>query len=343
MVRQGAGRPRADRGRPARGDAGRRPRGGQRPRRELRDHQRPERHRPGPAGGRRQAGLDYDSAEVSFVPEFTQEVDAPTAEKLFKIIDALEDSDDVQNVYSQLRRLRRGAGQRRLTVADSRVSDISAQRESALGVCRVEPVGRPLGSVRTSVRFGSGGRCMRVLGIDPGLTRCGLGVVDGVPGRPPTLVARRRRPHPGRPRHRPPAGPDRGGDRGVDHRAPAGRRGRRAGLRPAQRADGDGHRPGRRGGDAGRGPPRVSRWRCTPRARSRPRSPAPVGPARTRWAAWSPGSCGWTRRPSPPTPPTRWPWPSATSGGRATAESSLQDSHRPRHDSDEAQAEDEAR
>lgn len=29
---------------------------------------------------------------------------------------------------------------------------------------------------------------MRVLGIDPGLTRCGLGVVDGSPGRPPSLV-----------------------------------------------------------------------------------------------------------------------------------------------------------
>ncbi len=29
---------------------------------------------------------------------------------------------------------------------------------------------------------------MRVLGIDPGLTRCGLGVVDGLPGRQPTLV-----------------------------------------------------------------------------------------------------------------------------------------------------------
>ena len=29
----------------------------------------------------------------------------------------------------------------------------------------------------------------RVLGVDPGLTRCGLGVVDGVPGRPPRLVA----------------------------------------------------------------------------------------------------------------------------------------------------------
>jgi crossover junction endodeoxyribonuclease RuvC len=30
---------------------------------------------------------------------------------------------------------------------------------------------------------------VRVLGVDPGLTRCGLGVVDGVPGRPLTLVA----------------------------------------------------------------------------------------------------------------------------------------------------------
>jgi crossover junction endodeoxyribonuclease RuvC len=29
----------------------------------------------------------------------------------------------------------------------------------------------------------------RVLGVDPGLTRCGLGVVEGVPGRPPTLIA----------------------------------------------------------------------------------------------------------------------------------------------------------
>lgn len=30
---------------------------------------------------------------------------------------------------------------------------------------------------------------MRVLGIDPGLTRCGFGVVEGLPGRPPTLHA----------------------------------------------------------------------------------------------------------------------------------------------------------
>lgn len=30
---------------------------------------------------------------------------------------------------------------------------------------------------------------MRVLGIDPGLTRCGLGVVEGAPGRPLRMVA----------------------------------------------------------------------------------------------------------------------------------------------------------
>jgi crossover junction endodeoxyribonuclease RuvC len=29
---------------------------------------------------------------------------------------------------------------------------------------------------------------MRVLGVDPGLTRCGIGVVDGTPGKPLTLV-----------------------------------------------------------------------------------------------------------------------------------------------------------
>jgi crossover junction endodeoxyribonuclease RuvC len=30
---------------------------------------------------------------------------------------------------------------------------------------------------------------MRVLGVDPGLTRCGMGVIDGVAGRPPALTA----------------------------------------------------------------------------------------------------------------------------------------------------------
>lgn len=34
-----------------------------------------------------------------------------------------------------------------------------------------------------------GRRGVRVLGVDPGLTRCGLGVVDGAPGRPLAAVA----------------------------------------------------------------------------------------------------------------------------------------------------------
>src|SRR5690606_30572313 len=45
------------------------------------------------------AGIDYDSAEAEFVPNLNVEVDADTARKVFKLIDALEDSDDVQNVF----------------------------------------------------------------------------------------------------------------------------------------------------------------------------------------------------------------------------------------------------
>jgi len=47
-----------------------------------------------------EAGLDYDSAEASFVPSATVEVDPETEGKIVKLIDALEDSDDVQNVYA---------------------------------------------------------------------------------------------------------------------------------------------------------------------------------------------------------------------------------------------------
>jgi YebC/PmpR family DNA-binding regulatory protein len=47
------------------------------------------------------AGLDYESAEVQFVPQYTQAVaTADAAEKLFKLLDAIEDLDDVQTVYS---------------------------------------------------------------------------------------------------------------------------------------------------------------------------------------------------------------------------------------------------
>ncbi|MFT3862178.1 YebC/PmpR family DNA-binding transcriptional regulator [Micropruina sp.] len=47
------------------------------------------------------AGYDYESAEVQFVPQYTQAIDAKdAAEKLFKLLDAIEDVDDVQTVYS---------------------------------------------------------------------------------------------------------------------------------------------------------------------------------------------------------------------------------------------------
>jgi len=47
-----------------------------------------------------QAGIEYESAESSFVPSVTVALDEDGARKIFKLIDAIEDSDDVQNVYS---------------------------------------------------------------------------------------------------------------------------------------------------------------------------------------------------------------------------------------------------
>ncbi len=46
------------------------------------------------------AGIDYDSADAEFVPNLEVEIDADTARKVFKLIEALEDSDDVQNVFA---------------------------------------------------------------------------------------------------------------------------------------------------------------------------------------------------------------------------------------------------
>ncbi len=46
------------------------------------------------------AGLDYDSADASFVPSVQVEVDVDGATKVLKLIDALEDCDDVQNVFA---------------------------------------------------------------------------------------------------------------------------------------------------------------------------------------------------------------------------------------------------
>jgi len=46
------------------------------------------------------AGLDYESAEATFLPSVTVSLDEDAARKVFRLIEALEDNDDVQNVYA---------------------------------------------------------------------------------------------------------------------------------------------------------------------------------------------------------------------------------------------------
>jgi YebC/PmpR family DNA-binding regulatory protein len=46
------------------------------------------------------AGIDYESAESSWVPSVTVPLDEDGARKIFRLIDAIEDSDDVQNVFA---------------------------------------------------------------------------------------------------------------------------------------------------------------------------------------------------------------------------------------------------
>jgi YebC/PmpR family DNA-binding regulatory protein len=46
------------------------------------------------------AGIEYESADSSFVPSVTVPLEEDGARKVFKLIEALEDCDDVQNVYA---------------------------------------------------------------------------------------------------------------------------------------------------------------------------------------------------------------------------------------------------
>ncbi|KUI17774.1 transcriptional regulator [Mycobacterium lehmannii] len=48
------------------------------------------------------AGIDYESAEAGFVPSVTVPLDADGARKIMKLVDALEDLDDVQDVYTNI-------------------------------------------------------------------------------------------------------------------------------------------------------------------------------------------------------------------------------------------------
>jgi YebC/PmpR family DNA-binding regulatory protein len=46
------------------------------------------------------AGIDYDSADPTFLPSVNVDADEDGARKIIRLVDALEDSDDVQNVWS---------------------------------------------------------------------------------------------------------------------------------------------------------------------------------------------------------------------------------------------------
>lgn len=48
------------------------------------------------------AGIDYESADVEFVSSLKVEADLDTAQKIVKLVDALEDLDDVQDVYTNM-------------------------------------------------------------------------------------------------------------------------------------------------------------------------------------------------------------------------------------------------
>jgi YebC/PmpR family DNA-binding regulatory protein len=47
-----------------------------------------------------EAKIDYESAEAAFLPSVEVPLDEESARKVFRLIDAIEDSDDVQDVYA---------------------------------------------------------------------------------------------------------------------------------------------------------------------------------------------------------------------------------------------------
>jgi transcriptional/translational regulatory protein YebC/TACO1 len=48
----------------------------------------------------RTPGIDYDSAEAAFLPSVEVDAGRGQAKRVFRLIEALEDSDDVQDVYA---------------------------------------------------------------------------------------------------------------------------------------------------------------------------------------------------------------------------------------------------
>ena len=224
-----------------------------------------------------EAGIEYETDEVEFVPSMQVELDAEAARKFLKLVDALEELDDVQNVYSN--------------------ADISA-----------EVIAQTRRGLSTAV-------ALRVLGVDPGLTRCGLGVVDVEPNRRATLVdVAVVGTAPGTAAGRAAAG-HRRRHRCVAGSAQARRRGPRAGLQPAQRQHRHGHRPGLRRGDRCRRPPRHPGGAAHPhrgqgRGHRDRRSANKDSRGQDGRQDPAPGRAAHARRRRR----RRWPWPSPTAG-----------------------------
>lgn len=119
-----------------------------------------------------EAGIDYDSADSSFVPSVQVELDEEGARKIFKLIDALEDSDDVQNVFANF------------DVSDEVMEKVAAYREPADLRSGPEAVLRRADELLAKAR---------AEGAYERLTAVGIGVPgpvsfrDGVPVSPPIM------------------------------------------------------------------------------------------------------------------------------------------------------------
>ena len=105
-------------------------------------------------------------------------VDKDAAVKVLKLADALEDLDDVQNVFTNV------------DIPDDVLAQLDDDESDRNRVARVSYAAASAAQVSVGPNRRSDEKAdfMRVLGIDPGLTRCGVGVVEGSVGRPLTLI-----------------------------------------------------------------------------------------------------------------------------------------------------------
>jgi transcriptional/translational regulatory protein YebC/TACO1 len=47
-----------------------------------------------------EAGIEFENAEITMQPQNSIELDAATAKQTLRLIDALEENDDIQEVYA---------------------------------------------------------------------------------------------------------------------------------------------------------------------------------------------------------------------------------------------------